>query len=419
LPTGTDTINADYSGDTTFYPSSGSIAVTVNAPTPGVTFSANPNPIISATGMGMTTLSWNAPGYNQLVITVGSVTGTPLTGTVGSSGAAQTGSSVTDGLQFFLVDLTSHSSIASVTVHVVLPTLLPVLTSISPSATEVGSQSLKLQAIGSNFATASVVRWGGTKLATQFQNSGSLLATVPASLLTADITIQVQVDTNGQVSAPLPFVVGDTPWLVNSMMTKSLNTSGCQVPTAATSFLYSDPGATVWFSVDGTVAGDIVEADWYDPAGNHFGNTVFWNPLPSGGSWCFWKTLDISGDRPPNLPGDWKAVITWNGTRFFTLPFTIEPIPAGAFDGQWSGTNLSMTVTGGNVTAFTYGGPVLLPHGTSIPIEGNSFRGCEAPVLLTGVFQSSTQASGWLWGGMVVGCSIGSGSPVAWTATKH
>jgi hypothetical protein len=83
-----------------------------------VTFTANPNPIVSSTGTGMTTLTWSAPGYTQLAILVGSSTGKQMTGTLGSSGSARTGSWVIDGLQFFLVDLTSQSAIASVTVHV-------------------------------------------------------------------------------------------------------------------------------------------------------------------------------------------------------------------------------------------------------------------------------------------------------------
>jgi uncharacterized repeat protein (TIGR01451 family) len=89
-----------------------------------VTFAASPNPIISATGVGVTTLTWNAPGYSQLAIFVGTATGNQLTGTVGSSGSATTGDWVTDGMQFFLVDLTSQSSLASVTVHVRAPNAL-------------------------------------------------------------------------------------------------------------------------------------------------------------------------------------------------------------------------------------------------------------------------------------------------------
>jgi hypothetical protein len=41
-----------------------------------------------------------------------------MTGAMGSSGFTRTGDWVTDGMQFFLVDLTTHTAIASLIVHV-------------------------------------------------------------------------------------------------------------------------------------------------------------------------------------------------------------------------------------------------------------------------------------------------------------
>jgi hypothetical protein len=82
------------------------------------TFTANPNPIVSSTGVGVTTLTWNAPGYSNLVIYVNSPTGTAMTGSLPSSGSAQTGNWVTNGMQFFLVEASSGTSLASVTVTV-------------------------------------------------------------------------------------------------------------------------------------------------------------------------------------------------------------------------------------------------------------------------------------------------------------
>jgi carbon monoxide dehydrogenase subunit G len=82
----------------------------------GVTFTASPNPIPAAGQK--TTLSWNAPGYSNLVIRINSPTGGAMTGKLGSSGSVMTGTWVTDGMQFFLVDVTTGASIASVVVHV-------------------------------------------------------------------------------------------------------------------------------------------------------------------------------------------------------------------------------------------------------------------------------------------------------------
>lgn len=208
------------------------------------------------------------------------------------------------------------------------------------------------------------------------------------------------------------------------MMTKSVNNSGYQVPTAATSFLYSDPGATVWFSVEGADAGDIIEVDWYAPGGTHYGGTDFLGPLSSGGSWCFSNTLNISGNQTANDGGDWMVVVTWNGARFFTLPFTIVSVPAGYYDGNWSGTTsqglpMSMTVAGDEVTSYsvteTGGAVYTMPVDEwPIPICGNSFSNQYFASVFggpfSGTFQSSTQASGSL---------VSGAGTVTWTATKQ
>jgi len=82
---------------------------------------ANPNPITLAPGatLGKTTLYWNAPGYSQMVIQVGS-TRTNMTGTLGSSGSADTGTWITNGMPFYLVDKVSGRTVAALTAQVVV-----------------------------------------------------------------------------------------------------------------------------------------------------------------------------------------------------------------------------------------------------------------------------------------------------------
>ncbi|MGA7409292.1 MAG: BACON domain-containing carbohydrate-binding protein [Bryobacteraceae bacterium] len=84
---------------------------TVSQDAPNVTFTASP---ISAAGVS--TLSWNAPGYSSVVIHVNSATGPAMTGILSSSGSAPTGTWVTNGMQFFLVDAASGTGIANVAV---------------------------------------------------------------------------------------------------------------------------------------------------------------------------------------------------------------------------------------------------------------------------------------------------------------
>jgi hypothetical protein len=85
-----------------------------------VTLIATPNPIVPAVGQtsGRTTLSWQAPGYDRVQVRVGSPLGAPMTGVEGSIGSAQTGDWVSNGLTFYLQDVNTGTTIASVTVQV-------------------------------------------------------------------------------------------------------------------------------------------------------------------------------------------------------------------------------------------------------------------------------------------------------------
>ncbi len=80
---------------------------------PSITASPNPIP---GTGLGQTTISWDAPGSSSVQVHVGSATGTVFT-TGGPTGSAQTGDWVTNGMVFVLVDGTSHATLASTTIN--------------------------------------------------------------------------------------------------------------------------------------------------------------------------------------------------------------------------------------------------------------------------------------------------------------
>ena len=105
----------------------GNICLTsVNAPCPSVgpSLTATPNPI-TVTGnamVGLTTLTWNAPDAQVVEIHVGKLDG-PLFARVSNHGSAPTGSWVSDGMTFYLQDvtagrpLTSDNTLAIVVVH--------------------------------------------------------------------------------------------------------------------------------------------------------------------------------------------------------------------------------------------------------------------------------------------------------------
>ncbi|HTA68495.1 MAG TPA: hypothetical protein VK776_09465 [Bryobacteraceae bacterium] len=98
----------------------------INAPCSpvGPSLTANPNPIpITGNGVvGQTTISWNAPDAGVIEIHIGSPNGAIWT-QQGSRGSMQTGVWVSDGLTFYLQDvtggnpLTSDYTLATLVVH--------------------------------------------------------------------------------------------------------------------------------------------------------------------------------------------------------------------------------------------------------------------------------------------------------------
>ncbi len=97
------------------------LASTVHAQS--ISLTANPNPIIvpAGTTSGVTTISFNAPGYPNAQVRVGSATGTELG--CCESGSAVTGNWVTDGMNFYLVDGNTGNVLQTTTVYLSNPTI--------------------------------------------------------------------------------------------------------------------------------------------------------------------------------------------------------------------------------------------------------------------------------------------------------
>lgn len=88
----------------------------VNAPCPSVgpSLTANPNPIPVADNaiFGQTTISWSAPDAKVIEILVGSPNGQPFA-LEGNRGSVQTGVWVSEGLTFYLQDVTDGKPLTS------------------------------------------------------------------------------------------------------------------------------------------------------------------------------------------------------------------------------------------------------------------------------------------------------------------
>src|SRR5690242_2271998 len=81
---------------------------------------ASPNPIVVPVGawQGTTTIAYNAPGYSNVEVRVGSPTGA-LFSCCGPTGSYTTGNWVGDGAPFYLIDGNTGTVLQSVTAHLV------------------------------------------------------------------------------------------------------------------------------------------------------------------------------------------------------------------------------------------------------------------------------------------------------------
>jgi hypothetical protein len=80
---------------------------------PAITADPNPIPVAPGSSAGQTTISWNAPGYDAIEVRLNSPGG-PLVASSGSSGSVS--QSVTNGMRFCLVDASTHTELAVLTV---------------------------------------------------------------------------------------------------------------------------------------------------------------------------------------------------------------------------------------------------------------------------------------------------------------
>jgi hypothetical protein len=96
-------------------------AITAALP-PMPSLTADPNPIVVADPdtLGQTTLTWNAPGYDNVEVHVNAADGPKLAGG-GPTGTAATGRWVTDGTVFYLTGAPTGETLATVTVRVLAP----------------------------------------------------------------------------------------------------------------------------------------------------------------------------------------------------------------------------------------------------------------------------------------------------------
>ncbi|MFZ0593126.1 MAG: Ig-like domain repeat protein [Bryobacteraceae bacterium] len=111
LAAGSHSVSASYGGAATFG-TSASNAVTVMIVTPAaqVTFTVNPVSVPAGVTSGVTTMNWSAPSASTVEIHIGAPDGA-LFAQGGSAGTATTGDWVTNGMVFFLQDVSNGKAL--------------------------------------------------------------------------------------------------------------------------------------------------------------------------------------------------------------------------------------------------------------------------------------------------------------------
>jgi hypothetical protein len=175
---------------------------TLTSLSPNTAFAGSPDLTLTANGTGF--VSGSQIVWNGVAMTTTFVSSSQVTATIAASYLATVGvanvfvlnpdSTVTNTLPF-------NITVSSTTV--------PVLTSISPTKTPVGSPAFTMTLNGTNFAPGAVAYFGVNALATTFVSGTQLTAQVPASYLTEIAEVKVTAkNTQSIASNPLPFLVG-------------------------------------------------------------------------------------------------------------------------------------------------------------------------------------------------------------------
>ena len=168
----------------------------------------------------------------------------------------------------------------------------PVLITLSPSSTIVGSPAFTLTATGSNFVASSVIQWNGSAITTTFVNSTTLTALIPASDLssvgTSTLTVSNPAPAGGTSSGQIFSVVNPIP--VVTALSSTYTISGNPAFTLTidgSNFVNSSVVQWVGHSnlIPTSVTATSIHVTVPDSYISEAGNTTIsvFNPAPGGG----------------------------------------------------------------------------------------------------------------------------------------
>ena len=318
---------------------------------------------------------------------------------------------------------------------------VPTLTALQPSSATAAGAAFTLTVTGTNFISASVVKWNGTALVTTFGSATQLTAAVPASDIATAGTASVTVfnpTPGGGTSRALTFTINaaaNNPVpTVTTLQPSSGNASGAAftLTVNGTNFISSSvvqwkgSNRTTTFVSATRLTAAILATDIASPGTASV--TVF-NPTPGGGtSSALTFTINAAANNPvPTLTAFQPSSASAGGAAFTLTVTGTNFISTSAV--HWNG--VALTTTFGSATQLTAAVPasdiatagtasvtVFNPTpggGTSTSLTFTINAAANNPVpTLTALQPSSATAGGTAFTLTVTGTNFVSSSAVKW-----
>ena len=272
--------------------------------------------------------------------------------------------------------------------------------SLSPSSISAGAPGFKLTVNGSNFASASVVKWNGTALPTTFVNATQLTATLNASLIASPGTATVTVTSGASATGPLYFTAVPSPVTFGGQIMVAQQPSSCSPPPAV-SFFATNQTPYVFFNAV-VSPNDGLYAAFLAPDGTTIGDAS-----ANGTGNCYWFSPKTLANLTSSQNGVWSARVYDNGILLFSLDFTV-------FCGMSGAPSISSVDS-----ASAYGADSYFASGSWLEIKGTDladtadprltaatnpgqwtagdFNGSNAPTSLDGVSVSIDGRPAYVW----------------------
>lgn len=211
----------------------------------------------------------------------------------------------------------------------------PVLSSVSPTSTIVGQASFLLTATGTNFVSGSVIQWNNTPLATTFNSSTQLTATVPAndvaSLGTAQVTVSTPAPGGGTSNAISFSITKPTP--VKILTTALPPSSGSK----NYYFVLSSSGGASPYTWSLAQSGSMPSGLTLDPSSGLISGTV--SPSAAGSNYQFTVNIQDSLSPPQTFSQALSIDVLAN------LPRNDNPPPCG------TGSDVATAISNGRLRA--------------------------------------------------------------------